>query len=67
MTLDPRTEVSQIDAARQHARQHARAMSGGLVALIAVGAALAIVALFVVLDYQFDQGSHKLVKVIGGA
>jgi O-antigen ligase len=68
MTLDPPISPgSTVREARETARRHARAMPVGFIVLGGSAAGVAIVALFVLLDYRFGQDAHRLVKILLGA
>jgi O-antigen ligase len=67
MSTDPRpASLSHVGDARAAARRGARTLSGGLIALLAMGVALLLVVAFVLLDYRFNQDPHRLVKILGG-
>jgi O-antigen ligase len=57
---------SAVDAARRAAREHGGTLRGGLVVALSAGFALLMVGLFVLLDYQFDQDPHRLLKILIG-
>jgi len=56
----------QVHDVRKAAKQQARSVSAGLVALLGAGAAMVLVIGFVLLDYQFNQASHRLFKILLG-
>jgi O-antigen ligase len=67
VTLDPRTlGGGAVREAREAARRQARALSGGLVALLATGFGVLFVVVLALLDYVFDQDPHRLVKILLG-
>lgn len=66
MTLDPR-DSGVVGEARDQARRQGRALSTGMVAVLGAGLAIAIVALFVFLDYGLGQDPHRLAKILAGA
>jgi hypothetical protein len=51
---------------QQEAREGARQLSGGLIAVLGAVVALAMVGAFTLLDYRFEQDSHRLVKILIG-
>ncbi len=51
---------------RASARRSAERSQSLLPLVIAVVAAVVLTALFIVLDYQFDQADHRLFKLMGG-
>ncbi len=68
MSREPaRTAPPAVERARAGARRQARALSGGLVMVLGVAAAVLGVGFFAVLDYGFDQDPHRLVKITLGA
>jgi O-antigen ligase len=53
---------------RARARDHARTLSTGVIAVLGMLGALALVGAFVLLDYTFEQDAHRLAKLLfGGA
>src|SRR5262249_30878637 len=67
MSTQPRPVAPVIGSQmRANARRGARSLSGGLIALLAGGIAVVIVVGFVLLDYQFNQRSDRLGKILGG-
>lgn len=68
MTAGPRqVPVPVAEELRASARRQARTLSGGAVALLAIGFAAILVIGFMVLDYRFNQYPHRLVKILIGA
>uniref|UniRef100_A0A832I123 O-antigen ligase-related domain-containing protein n=1 Tax=Eiseniibacteriota bacterium TaxID=2212470 RepID=A0A832I123_UNCEI len=63
----PLRGVSAVEDARRAARVQGERLGRAVLPALAAGLALAIVALFVVLDYGLDQSSHRLVKILAGA
>jgi O-antigen ligase len=51
---------------REAAKRQARTISAGLVAIAGAGLAILLVIGFVLLDYQFNQASHRLFKILAG-
>jgi hypothetical protein len=48
------------------AREGARKLSGGLIAVLGAAFALVMVGAFTLLDYRFQQDEHRLVKILIG-
>ncbi len=68
MTLEPRPASGDaLREVREAAQRQARALPTGLVLMAAIAVAVAVVGLFVLLDYRFEQDPHRLVKVLLGA
>jgi len=63
----PLPSVSAVDQARESARRQARTMSGSLMMLLGILAAIGAMAMFALLDYGFGQDPHRLVKIALGA
>ena len=61
------TTSSAVEVVREAARRQARALSGGLMVVLGGVVAVGAMALFMVLDYRFDQAPHRLVKIMLGA
>ena len=55
-----------VRAVREAARQQARGLSGVMVALLGALAAIVLMVGFILLDYQFNQASHRLFKILLG-
>lgn len=62
----PLIDDAAIREARASARRGARALPSALLGTFAVGAGVALVMLFTLLDYTFDQDPHRLVKILLG-
>ncbi len=65
MSLPPPAPAPLAEA-RRAAERRAVHVSGGLAAALGTVLALAVVMVFVVLDYRFGQATHRLVKVLVG-
>lgn len=68
MTYEPRGDLATpLSEARGAAEEQARHLPVGLVVVGGSLLALLAVVLFVILDYNFDQAPHRLVKILLGA
>ena len=59
----PLPSLSAVDQAREDARRQARALSGSLMMVLGIIAAVVIIGGFAALDYSFGQNPHRLVKL----
>ncbi|HYM80227.1 MAG TPA: O-antigen ligase family protein [Candidatus Limnocylindria bacterium] len=67
MTFEARPAgAPEITKLQARARHQARKLSGGLMAVLGAGFAIAVVAAFTLLDYKFEQDPHRLVKILLG-
>lgn len=67
MSLDARGVPGlPVHDVREAAKQQARTVSSGLVAILGAGLAIVMVIGFVLLDYHFNQASHRLFKILVG-
>jgi O-antigen ligase len=65
VSLEPRIPAEgDLEEIREAARAQSSHVSSALVALVGAGFALFTVAVFVILDYRFDQDPHRLVKLL---
>lgn len=67
MTLDPHSlNSAELQQLREAARRQARSVSGA--GLAAIGGLLVafVLAVVVVLDYRFEQPTHRLLKIVAG-
>jgi len=67
MTIEPRPTTPVVTRElRASVRRQASSLSGGLLVLLAGLVGVAVVLGFVVLDYRFNQDTHRLVKIAIG-
>jgi len=62
----PLPSISAVEQARDSARRQARALSGSLIMVLGIIAAVVIIAGFAALDYTFGQNPHRLIKLAIG-
>jgi O-antigen ligase len=67
MSLGPHSIApARVREMREVARRQARSVSAGLGIAFALVLALVMVGLFIVLDYNFDQAPHRMIKILLG-
>jgi hypothetical protein len=65
-TTPERAPQGSIHEVREAARRQARALPIGLFVVSAIGLAVLTIAIFVLLDYRFNQDPHRIVKLLAG-